>query len=171
MKIVCFQDPISISDYHASFQNCSVIDLLLVWWFMCEGRAHFQEQFLPVFLGGFPKMAIKSWIIGLDSYTIPHFNANNMSWRVALSKHPLGHKLQGPRLWQHSSWSICKWRPHSHWKNCLSCSSYCGTVMSCLRVSRIPPSHLFAKIEATGKSVNHRRTSLLAISLQLQERS
>ena len=45
MKTVCFQDPISIPDHHASFQNYSVTDLLPVLWFMCQSRAHFHEHF------------------------------------------------------------------------------------------------------------------------------
>ena len=54
-KTIYFQDPISIPDYHASFQNYSAIYLLQVLWFMCQGRAHFHEHFLTVFLGWLSK--------------------------------------------------------------------------------------------------------------------
>ena len=92
MKTVCFQDPISIPDYHASFQNYSAIYLLPVLWFMCQVEHIFMNNFWLYFWGGFPKMAIKSSIIGLDSYTIPHFNAN-MSWHASVSRQPVFHKL------------------------------------------------------------------------------
>ena len=51
MKTIYVQNPISIPDYHASFQSYSTIYLLPVLWFMCQGRAHFHEHFLTVFLG------------------------------------------------------------------------------------------------------------------------
>ena len=38
-KPIYSQDPISIPDYHASFQNYSAIYLLPVSWFMCQGRS------------------------------------------------------------------------------------------------------------------------------------
>ena len=55
MKNIYFQNPTSIPDYHASFQSYSAIYLLPVFWFMCQGRAHFHEHFLTVFLGWLPK--------------------------------------------------------------------------------------------------------------------
>ena len=48
---------------------------------MCQGRVQFHELFVPVILGRFPKMAMKSSIIGLDPYIIPNFNAN-MAWHA-----------------------------------------------------------------------------------------
>ena len=60
MKTVCFQDPISIPDYHASFQNYSAIYLLPVLWFMCQVEHIFMNNFWLYFWAGFPKMAIKS---------------------------------------------------------------------------------------------------------------
>ena len=78
-KTIYFQDPISIPEFHARFQNYSAIYLLPVLWFMCQGRAHVPEW------SGFQKMAIESSIIDLDSYTIFHFNAN-MSWYASVSQ-------------------------------------------------------------------------------------
>ena len=57
---------------------------------LCQGRAHFHEHFLTVFLDGFPKMSIKSSIIQLGPYIIPHFKAN-MSWHAVTQQH-LFHK-------------------------------------------------------------------------------
>ena len=62
--------------YHAHFQNYSLIDLLPVLRFICQGLAHFNEQFMPVSGMAFQKMTIKPSVIGLDFYIIPHFNAN-----------------------------------------------------------------------------------------------
>ena len=59
--------------------------LLPVLWFMHQGQAHFHEYSLLYFWGGFPKMAMKLSIIGLDSYIIPHFKAN-MSWYASVSQ-------------------------------------------------------------------------------------
>ena len=42
------------------------------------------------FWGDFPKMTMKSSIIKLDSYIIPHFKAN-MSWYASISQHRLFH--------------------------------------------------------------------------------
>ena len=64
-KTTYFQDPISIPDYHASFQNYSAIYLHLVLWFMCQGRAHFHAHFLTVFLGWLSKNGneiVNNWI-------------------------------------------------------------------------------------------------------------
>ena len=55
-------------------------------WFMCQGRTHFHEQFLPVWM--VLKNAIKSSIIALDSYTIPDLKAN-MSWYAFASRQRL----------------------------------------------------------------------------------
>ena len=57
IKTIYFQDSISIPDYHAHFQNYNLIDLLPVFKFMCQGRAHFHEQFLPIFFG----VAFQKW--------------------------------------------------------------------------------------------------------------
>merc|ERR1712102_15459 len=43
----------------------SAIYLLPVLWFMCQGRAHFHEHFLTVFLGWLPKNSheiVNNWI-------------------------------------------------------------------------------------------------------------
>jgi len=68
MKTIYFQNPISIPDYHASFQSYSAIYLLPVLWFMCQGRAHFHEHFLTVFLGWLSKNGheiVNNWITPL----------------------------------------------------------------------------------------------------------
>ena len=51
----------------------------------------FTNIFWLYFWGDFPKMAMKSSIIGLDSYIIPHFKAN-MSWYASVSQQHLFYK-------------------------------------------------------------------------------
>ena len=51
----------------------------------------FTNIFWLYFWGDFPKMAMKSSIIGLDAYIIPHFKAN-MSWYASVSQKRLFHK-------------------------------------------------------------------------------
>ena len=101
MKTVCFQDPILIQHYHTDRSSEPHVLLLLLFRFkkslcrtiaqityfrsygLCQGRVHFHEHFLTVFLG---------WlIIGLDAYIIPHFKAN-MSWYASVSQQHLFHK-------------------------------------------------------------------------------
>ena len=51
----------------------------------------FMNNFRLYFWGGFPKMAIKSSIIGLGTYIIPHFKAN-MFWYASVSRQSVFHK-------------------------------------------------------------------------------
>ena len=57
----------------------------------------FMNIFWLYFWGDFPKMAMKSSIIGLDIYIIPHFKAN-MSWYASVSQQRLFHKRV---LWEY----------------------------------------------------------------------
>ena len=59
---------------------------------LCVKVEHiFMNNFRLYFWGGFPKIAIQSSIIELDSYIIPHFQAN-MSWHAPVTQQCLFHK-------------------------------------------------------------------------------
>ena len=59
---------------------------------LCVKVEHiFMNNFRLYFWGGFPKMAIKSSIIGLGTYIIPHFKAN-MFWYASVSRQSVFHK-------------------------------------------------------------------------------
>ena len=116
MKTVCFQDPISIPDYHARFQNYSAIYLLPVLWFMCQCRAYFHVRFqhycaidivkvehicLNVFLGWLSKNGheiVNNWLRPLYH---TYFDAR---YRTAFQeKHLLGRSLMIG--WRKKSWN------------------------------------------------------------------
>ena len=104
--------PITI-DYrvfqYLSFQSYSTIYLPPVLWFMCQGRAHFHKHW-----GDFPKMAMKSPIIGLDSYIIPHFKAN-MSWYASVSQQSLFYK-HVPCEYRLNGSKVTNWKRSDFWK-------------------------------------------------------
>ena len=59
-----------------TFSYYIAIDLLSVSRILCQGRAYFHEQFLPVFFLWRLKMTMKLSMIGIYPYIIHHFNAN-----------------------------------------------------------------------------------------------
>ena len=73
----------------------------------------FMNNFRLYFWGGFPKMAIKSSIIALETYIIPHFKAK-MPWHASVSRQRLFHKpvlceyrLNGSRVTHCKKWFLC----------------------------------------------------------------
>ena len=92
MKTVCFQDPIyQFQITMQVFRTIAQLTYFRSYGLCVKVEPIFMNIFWLYFWGDFPKVAMKSSIIGLDIYIIPHFKAN-MSWYASVSQQCLFHK-------------------------------------------------------------------------------